>query len=139
MIGGRSSCHHRQWMSNATESRRTILVVEDDPDVRDTLVLILSRFGYDARPASDGARALALVRDGLRPDLVILDQWMPNVDGVRFRAMQAEETAIAAVPTIVITASDRCSASLAAGVVASLRKPFEVGALLSAVQAALST
>lgn len=124
-------------MSDAPASRErrpTILVVEDDPDVRDTLVRILVRFGYDVQPATDGARALSLVRDGLRPDLVILDLVMPNMDGIRFRAAQVEHDALASIPTIVITASERLSSSAASGAVACFRKPFDMGALLETIK-----
>lgn len=57
-----------------------ILIVDDDPDIRDALTMILETQGYHAISAKDGAEALASVR-AEKPDLMILDLLMPKMDG----------------------------------------------------------
>src|SRR5436190_20385318 len=57
-----------------------VLVVDDDPDVRDSLVMLLSTLGFDAHPASDGEQALAALAV-VRPQIVLMDLNMPVMDG----------------------------------------------------------
>jgi DNA-binding response OmpR family regulator len=59
----------------------TVLVVEDDPDVRDLVALSLKHAGYDVLAQSNGESALAVAL-GEQPDLVILDWMMPGMSGV---------------------------------------------------------
>jgi DNA-binding response OmpR family regulator len=71
----------------------TILVVEDDPDVRDLVVLSLEQGGFKVLSESNGRTALALALEE-QPDLVILDWMMPGMSGVEVcRAMRADARA----------------------------------------------
>jgi DNA-binding response OmpR family regulator len=68
----------------------TVLVVEDDPDVRDLVVLSLKHAGYEVLAQSNGQSALAVAL-GEQPDLVILDWMMPGMTGVEVcRALRAD-------------------------------------------------
>jgi DNA-binding response OmpR family regulator len=81
---------------------RTILVVDDETTLRETLVEALELEGYRAIPAADGREALARFR-GERPDLVLLDLMLPELSGVEVcRILRAES----AVPIIMLTAKD---------------------------------
>jgi DNA-binding response OmpR family regulator len=81
---------------------RTILVVDDEPTLRETLVEALELEGYRAIAAADGREALARFRDG-KPDLVLLDLMLPELSGVEVcRILRAES----AVPIIMLTARD---------------------------------
>jgi CheY-like chemotaxis protein len=113
-------------------SVRTVLLIEDDPDVSETLAGLLARFDYAVTIARDGQKALRALRDGPLPRLILLDLMMPNMDGHRFRNAQLEEPTLAAIPTIVITADAKASREKL-GVAACFRKPFDVEALLNEI------
>jgi CheY-like chemotaxis protein len=81
----------------------TILVVDDDPDVRDTIADVLGTGGYRVLQASEGKEALGvLARE--RADLIILDMLMPVMDGRAFLEAQRSLPAVADIPVLVITA-----------------------------------
>jgi len=113
---------------------KTILVVDDDQDIRDTLTELLEDEGYAVVRASHGGEALEALRGEPRPDLVLLDLMMPVMDGWQFRAEQRKDPAIASVPVLVISATgkDDKVASLAA--VQFLKKPIHLDQLLDAVE-----
>jgi CheY-like chemotaxis protein len=115
--------------ARSVPERRTILVVEDDVDLRATLRFALETEGYAVESAGDGLAALKGVR-GARPDLVILDLNMPRMGGADF--LYAWRTGVEApgVPVIVITAESQALRPRDLGVAAFLPKPFAVDALL---------
>ena len=114
-----------------------ILVVDDDPDIRQTLTEILVDEGYAALTAGDGVEALSLLRSDRPPALVVLDLTMPVMDGFEFLAEQRRDAAVAGIPVVVITAGvKRRSEDL--GVAAVLAKPFSVAELLSNIEACLA-
>ncbi|MCI0347348.1 MAG: response regulator transcription factor, partial [Chloroflexi bacterium] len=81
---------------------RTILVVDDEPTLRETLVEALESEGYRAIPAADGREALARFR-AERPDLILLDLMLPELSGVEVtRIIRAES----GVPIVMLTAKD---------------------------------
>ena len=108
-----------------------ILVVEDDHDVRDAMVQVLEAEGYDAIPATDGVDALGRLEAGLAPCLILLDLMMPRMDGWEFIAQQRRRQST--VPIIVVSAYGSQEQAGAEGVVAYMRKPVDIDALLAAV------
>ncbi|HEX9683010.1 MAG TPA: response regulator transcription factor [Acidimicrobiales bacterium] len=114
-----------------------VLVVDDDPAVQTAVSRALRHEGYDVQTAGDGAEALeALERS--RPDTMVLDVTMPNVDGLEVcRRLRAEGDDL---PILVLTArhavSDRV-AGLDAGADDYLVKPFALEELLARVRALL--
>jgi DNA-binding response OmpR family regulator len=113
-----------------------ILVADDEPAVRDALARALRLEGYDVDLARDGEEALAAV--GHRPDAVVLDVLMPNLDGIsacrRLRAL-GDRT-----PVLMLTARDAVSdrvAGLDAGADDYLVKPFALEELLARLRALL--
>lgn len=62
------------------DARRRVLVVDDDPDVRDSLIVLLDTLGYEPHPAGNGAQALAAIAR-VRPEVVLMDLNMPVMDG----------------------------------------------------------
>ena len=79
---------------------KTILIVDDDPTIRDVLERYLRREGYAVRAAADGQAALQEVRSH-KPDLVVLDLMLPGVDGWEIcRRLRAEST----LPILMLTA-----------------------------------
>ena len=111
-----------------------ILVVEDDQDLRETLMEALEQEGYEVSTARDGADALSRLRGGqLRPDLILLDLQMPNMNGVEFRGEQLKIAEIANIPVAILTADSEGEKKAAALKTAFLRKPLRLPQLLSAI------
>src|SRR5690348_1070640 len=88
----------------------TILVVDDDPDLRETLVDVLTDVGFEVVSAEHGAAALQLVaqRD-VRPNVILLDVMMPVMDGPTFAVERKKEPRLATVPVIALTAHRDCA------------------------------
>jgi DNA-binding response OmpR family regulator len=83
----------------------TILLVEDDLDLREEIASALDRAGYRVIPARHGGEARAwLEREPLRPDLILLDWMLPVVDGITFLTQLASDPRYSRVPVIVISA-----------------------------------
>jgi len=107
-----------------------ILVVEDDEDAREALVALLQMKGYSAVPAGNGKEALDYLRQAPLPDLIILDLWMPVMDGWQFRREQIKDPRLAQIPVIVVTAlSDRTDVDANDVII----KPVDVNRLLTTV------
>ena len=114
---------------------RSILLVDDDADVRESIGEALEEEGYRVARASNGKEALRLLKnDNLRPDLILLDIMMPEMDGWTFRAEQRKDPELASIPVLVFTAygtpKDVAQQLEAAGF---LRKPLRLDELLSAI------
>ena len=114
----------------------TILLVEDDATLAETLRYNLEREGYTVIGAGDGVTALELARQD-KPDIVVLDVMLPRLDGFSVCRMLRKESAI---PIIMLTARqdevDRI-AGLELGADDYLTKPFSVGELLARIRAIL--
>jgi CheY-like chemotaxis protein len=107
-----------------------VLVVEDDPALRDLLNTALTDEGYVARTATDGADALTMLQ-GWRPALILLDLMMPGMDGWSFRRAQLADLRLASIPVVILSAtyaSWREGERL--GVAAIVAKPYDMEALL---------
>ena len=130
-------------ISLALAGRRgaTILVAEDDANLRGVLTTSLTRHGHRVIPARDGAEALAAVeREPV--DLLVLDLVMPNIDGFEVLARLKDTSRGRAIPVIVVTGTDRSSTELQAlrlGANVYLTKPIEAAALAEEVTRLLTT
>jgi len=113
--------------------RPSILIIDDEPDLRATLCDVLEDEGWHAVGAADGAEALALLRQGLRPRLILLDLVMPGMDGWRFREAQAADPALASIPVILLCAEQHAR-SAPIDVAMLLRKPVGIDELTQTVQ-----
>lgn len=110
----------------------TILVVDDDDDVRAALAEVLAEEGYRVTGATNGREALDCMRKGPRPDVILLDMMMPVMDGWQFRAEQQRDPRLAAIPVVVLSASPQY-ATETLDCACSLRKPVELDLLLETV------
>jgi CheY-like chemotaxis protein len=122
-------------MLRAPSDKPQILVVEDDLSTREALNLILSAEGYRVFTADDGVAALAQLRGGERPGLILLDLMMPHMDGWQFRQEQLRDPRLADIPVIVCSAAGRAgqrAASLQA--LAYLDKPIDPRELIDVVR-----
>jgi DNA-binding response OmpR family regulator len=121
---------------NAVDQGMRVLIVDDEPMVREVLARYLTRGGFVAHTAADGEAALAEF-DAARPDLVLLDLMLPRVDGFSvFRSIRARAT----TPVIMLTArggeTERI-AGLELGADDYLAKPFSPREVVARVHAVL--
>jgi CheY-like chemotaxis protein len=113
----------------------TLLIVDDDPDILETMGMVLEACGYRVIAARDGQSALDLLRGGARPALIILDLMMPGMDGWTFLSEQQRDPELAAIPVVVVSGdTDAVRHAEGLEVAAKLCKPVDVDTLLAAVQ-----
>ncbi len=113
----------------------TVLVAEDDADLRGVLTASLTRNGHRVVPARDGAEALAAV-EREHVDLIVLDLLMPNIDGYEVLARLKSNERDARIPVVVVSGADRSSSelrSLRLGANVYLTKPIEAAGLAEEV------
>jgi DNA-binding response OmpR family regulator len=115
--------------------RRTILVVEDDADLRRMFRSALALAGYDVREASDGTHALRLI-DEDPPDLVVLDLMLPLLGGLEVQQEIASHAHTQRIPIVVVTGSAMNLDGL--DVPCVLRKPVSPDELVRVVQSCLT-
>ena len=116
---------------------RSVLVVDDEPNIVLSLEFLMKKAGLEVRTASDGQGALASVRSEV-PDLVLLDISMPNGDGFEVCRKIRENPAWQDVRIIMLTAKGRDSErerGLAAGADDYITKPFSTHDVIDRVQA----
>jgi CheY-like chemotaxis protein len=111
----------------------SILVVEDDPDVRGVLEDVLQAEGYTVGTAANGLEALNALRSQ-RYGIVLLDLMMPVMNGWQFLDARAADPALADIPVVAVTAVT--AAHLPP--VRTLRKPFELSELIRAIREVVS-
>ena len=120
-------------------SRPKILVVDDEPDVRNLVSRLLGPIG-DVDIAVDGAEALDLILAGARPDLIVLDLMMPKMDGLTLTRELKKDPALARIPIVILTAKTGAR-DMVDGINAGARhyvtKPFKSEELLGKVRKAL--
>jgi CheY-like chemotaxis protein len=109
--------------------KQSVLVVDDDVDLREGLAELLQDHGYSAVCAADGAQALEIARD-LHPCVILLDMMMPVMDGWAFLAEKKADPSIASIPTLIISAVPQRVLPRADG---CIPKPVDVPALLREV------
>jgi len=106
-------------------SEPDVLIVDDDPDMRETLQLVLCRNGYKCRTASNGIEALDQAA-AARPGVVLLDMLMPLMNGWD-TAHELRERYGHTVPIIVVTASEHAGErATEVGADDVLAKPFDI-------------
>jgi CheY-like chemotaxis protein len=123
-------------MSSVSRHGKGILLVEDDPDIRDTIAEVLEEEGYVVLPAKHGAEGLTALREAKElPAIIILDLMMPVMDGIAFREEQRKNPEWTNIPVIVVSA-DRSShdKAQAMGARGYLQKPFNIHHLLDLVR-----
>jgi DNA-binding response OmpR family regulator len=112
--------------------RHSVLVVDDEPAVRELLKLHLANAGYDVRVAEDAIVAERSLRES-PPDLVVVDVAMPYRGGLEFVAGLSGDQDLARLPIIFITGHEGLASGARALGAGCLKKPFAVDALLELV------
>jgi CheY-like chemotaxis protein len=83
-----------------------VLIVEDDADIRESLVILLGSRGYTVVRVEDGAEAIHQLESGLDPCLIILDLMLPVMSGWEFRERQLKVTRWAKIPVVILSGAD---------------------------------
>jgi two-component system response regulator VicR len=123
-----------------TKAKKTVVCIEDEPEMVDLIKLILGRRGFELTGAMGGREGLEVVRR-VKPDLVLLDLMMPDIDGWEvYQQMKADEE-LKHIPVIVVTAKaqsiDKVLGLHIAKVDDYVTKPFGPQELLQSVERVL--
>jgi DNA-binding response OmpR family regulator len=112
---------------------KTVLLVEDDLEIRDILQDVLEADGFDVFPASNGKQALDFLNlnQPQKADLVILDLMMPMVSGWQVMEQMNRDPRLSGIPVLVLSAVARDKPE---GATAFLRKPFNIDEFCDAVR-----
>ena len=136
---------HTSWLAERVRLRflarrmktpqRALLVVDDDPDIRETVADVLRNEGRTVTTASDGFDALQKLGQLSRPCFVLLDLMMPRMSGLEFLTHLSTRPESRDVDVVVMSAHDalRREAQQFPNVRATVRKPFDIEELLSLV------
>ena len=120
---------------STTAAQANVLVVDDDPDIRELIAVKLRRAGYAAAGAPDGPTALSILRQW-PPDLVVLDVMMPGQSGIEVCREIRQHPPTAGVPVILLTARTSAAfayAGVATGADRHMLKPFSPRELVQEV------
>jgi two-component system response regulator VicR len=124
-----------------TKAKKTVVCIEDEPEMVDLIKLILGRKGFELTGAMGGREGLEVIRR-VKPDLVLLDLMMPDIDGWEvYQQMKADEE-LKHIPVIVVTAKaqsiDKVLGLHIAKVDDYVTKPFGPQELLQSVEKVLA-
>lgn len=114
-------------------ARSTVLVVDDDADMREMTATYLQSYGYRIRTAANGVEALAVLKRD-RPSALIVDLQMPVMDGAQLHHQMQRQPGRANIPFILVSAAANAEeVGRALGATAVLIKPFDPPGLLTAL------
>lgn len=123
--------------SNIRASRRLALLVEDNANESELLAQLLKMHGFQVAKARDGRAALAQLEGGLRPDVVLLDMQMPQLDGAATIAELRDHPQLRSLPVLAVSGLEPAETSVEIGprgVNAWFRKPVDAGSLVKAIR-----
>ncbi len=112
-------------------SSHSILVIDDNPDIREALQSALEEEGYSTVGAANGREGLDRLEAMDRPCLILLDLMMPVMTGLEFLEALRAQDALAGIPVVIVSAYDRLAER--AGAHGFLRKPVDLDGLLHTV------
>jgi len=124
------------WASRDGSTRRTVLVADDEPNLRLLVTATFSSHEIEVLEAADGDQAWALIEQR-RPDLVLLDVHMPGPTGVDLTRSIRAHPQLASMPVVLLTSKSQdadVATGMAAGANLYLTKPFSPLSLLSFVE-----
>jgi CheY-like chemotaxis protein len=126
-----STAAHSAFDGDALREATTVLVAEDDEDIRLMMLTLLRMKGYKTAESRDGQETLEVAR-GLRPDVILMDLQLPRLNGFAVARFVRQSEALRRVPIIVISAHDPAkhrTLALAAGCNAYVQKPIDFDSL----------
>jgi CheY-like chemotaxis protein len=111
----------------------TLLVIDDDDDIRESLVALLRSEGYSVMGASNALDALTLLSHGEKPSAIVLDLFMPSMSGAQFHDTIRRHPLWSKIPVIVCSAGP-VPPDVLKSATAVLTKPFDLDRLLDLVR-----
>jgi two-component system response regulator VicR len=124
-----------------TEGKKSVVCIEDEPEMIDLIKLILGRKGFELAGAMGGREGLELIRRS-KPDLVLLDLMMPDMDGWEVYQQLKSDEELKHIPVIIVTAKaqsiDKVLGLHIAKVDDYVTKPFGPQELLQSIEKVLS-
>ena len=119
-------------MASASTHRCSVLVVDDDAEVRDLLRVALSADGYHVAAVSNGRDALHHLRSQAETCIIVLDLILPVMDGAQFRTAQLRDRSLSWIPVVVMSAWDVLD-GVETQIQGVVRKPVDMERLLAFV------
>ena len=116
-------------------NKKTILIVDDEPDIVETLKFLVESEGFECLTAFDGEKALKLVKEK-RPDLVILDIMLPKINGYKVSRLLKFDSKYKDIPILMVTAKTQEEDRLLGEETGSdeyITKPFDINELLEKI------
>jgi CheY-like chemotaxis protein len=112
-------------------SLQSVLVVDDDVDIREILAEVLGEVGFEVITAANGREALTVARDtSLRPSVILLDLMMPIMDGYGFLEERSVDPVLASIPIAIVTAGHGVDRARIGHGIPIIPKPFETQQLV---------
>jgi DNA-binding NtrC family response regulator len=111
----------------------TVMIVDDDVDIRETIVDLLEMRGFHVIGAGDGSSALEALKRGARPQVILLDLMMPGLSGEDFRQQQLADARLADIPVVLLSGARAVDEAARRMHIDSLPKPVELAQLLETV------
>ena len=125
-----------QYIGNALVTNKTILLVEDDAAIAELLVQIIAQeTPYRVLAVSDGPQALDLVKD-IHPSLLLLDYWLPTIQGIDLYDRLCSMQGLAQVPAIMLSVNAPLQ-EIKKRKITYMKKPFDVGKLVKTINTLL--
>ena len=115
------------------QTNKRVLIVDDDPAVRETWNLFLEMEGFDRIEAGNGLEALNILKHNPAPDLILLDLMMPIMNGFEFAEAVSKDPELSRIPIIVLSAYIE-EAPRVPGAKAVMGKPADLNLLLAKVK-----
>ncbi len=116
-----------------TIDEEAVLLVDDDPDIRESLSELLDANGYEVLQAENGQIALEVLKKSPRfPCVVVLDLSMPVLDGREFLKLRASDPILRGIPVVVVSGSNQPDEPLE-GIDEFLRKPVKIERLMEII------
>lgn len=118
-------------MPETSKQCSSILVVEDDEDIRSVIEDLLQSEGYNTLSANNGKEALEILEKVQSPCLVLLDMMMPIMNGRQFLDAVMANTCLAPIPVLIVSAiADKTNSK---GSIGFLKKPIDINVILKVV------
>lgn len=112
-----------------------ILLIDDEPDLRECIAELLEGEGYKVTQAENGKAGLEMLKSGELPKIIVLDYMMPVMDGKTFCETAAKDDRVSKIPIILLTAAnvpEDISGTM--NIAAQLEKPIHIDKFLAAVK-----
>ncbi|MDD5627728.1 MAG: response regulator transcription factor [Elusimicrobia bacterium] len=121
------------------DPKKKILIIDDEDMLRETVILALGHAGFAAEGLADSTRAFDAIKKG-RPDLVLLDLYMPEVSGFELCRRLKADPETKAIPVVMFTGSNETVdviSGISAGAFEYITKPIDGEALIAKIQSLL--